>query len=129
MADHDLHHLEQTRRTLWRSYLLHVVWFAAMVASALWIRTGTALKISALLALLTVPPVIWYAWRVHLAARRIDPAARTIGLGPMLLMTVLLTPFESGLIVPAKNLHASAKVLRQARRAAGRPGDDLPTTR
>ena len=114
-----LHRLERARRVLWRSYLLHVAWFAAMVASALWIRTGSALKVSALLALLTVPPVVWCAWRVHQAARAIDPAARTLGLGPMLLMTVLLTPFESGLIVPAKNLHASAKVLRQARSPAG----------
>ncbi|GAB1408500.1 hypothetical protein MASR1M8_24190 [Thermomonas brevis] len=119
MPDHDLHRLERARRALWRSYLLHIAWFAAMVASALWSRTDNALKVSALLALLTVPPVIWCAWRVHLAARRIDPSARTLGLGPMLLMTVLLTPFESGLIVPAKNLHASAKVLRQARSPAG----------
>ena len=113
-----LSQLERARRALWRSYLVHLAWFAAMVASASWHGSAGALKVSALLALATVPPVIWFAWQVHTAARRIDPAARTIGLGPMLLMTVLLTPFESGLIVPAKNLHASAKVLRNARPAA-----------
>ena len=114
--------LERHRRALWRSYVLHVVWFVAMVASALWLRTDVSLRISALLALLTVPPVIWFAWQVHRAARRIDPAASTLGLGPMLLMTVLLTPFESGLIAPARNLYVSARVLRQARAGAGQSG-------
>lgn len=31
----------------------------------------------------------------------------------MILMTVFLSPFESGLIVPAKNLLVSGKLLKQ----------------
>ena len=65
------------------------------------------------LALTTVPPVIAYATAVHKTCRRIDPLSATIGLIPMLLMTVFLSPFESGLIVPAKNLWISGKLLKR----------------
>jgi hypothetical protein len=108
--------LRQERRRLLRAYLGHVAWFIAMLATAA--REDAARVVAACiwLTLLTVPPVIYFAWRVHRIARRIDPRARTIGLGTMLLMTVALTPLESGLVAPVQNLVASAKLIRDADR-------------
>ena len=50
------------------------------------------------------------------STRKIDLHVRTIGLGAMILMTFLLTPFESGSIVPAKNLIASRKLVRDVKK-------------
>jgi hypothetical protein len=44
--------------------------------------------------------------------RAIDPRAKTIGLVPVLVTTVVLSPFESGLLLPAKNLLASRRILK-----------------
>ncbi|WP_456975915.1 hypothetical protein [Luteimonas sp. A277] len=41
----------------------------------------------------------------------------------MLIMTVLFTPFESGLVVPAKNLWVSGKLLREARLTGQAPNN------
>lgn len=103
------------RKRLLQSYGVHVAWFSAMVATAVGQVSKTAIAASVLLALVTVPPVIAYATAVHRTCRSIDPGAKTIGLVPMLIMTVLLTPFESGLVVPAKNLWVSGKLLKNAR--------------
>lgn len=108
--------LRDERRRLIRAYAVHVAWFAAMILTASFDRTRVVVAACVWLALVTVPPVIYCSWRVHQTARRIDPRVGTIGLGPMILMTLLLTPFESGLIVPAKNLFASARLLRDPTR-------------
>lgn len=117
-ADTDdlLGHLRHARRRLLRAYATHVAWFAAMILTASYDQSRTVVATCIWLTLLTVPPVVYFAWRVHQAARRIDPRARTIGLGTMILMTIALTPLESGLVAPVQNLVASAKVLRDAER-------------
>ena len=105
--------LIKQRRRLLQSYVIHVVWFAAMIITAIAHSSRTIVAGSVFLALVTVPPVIAYAAAVHRTCRAIDPSAKTIGLVPMIIMTVLFTPFESGLVVPAKNLLVSRKLLRQ----------------
>ena len=94
------------------TYLLHVAWFAVMCAMVGLRWSPHGLKVSVLLTLVTVPPVLFYTVRVHRLGRRIDPTARTVGLAPVVVTTVVLSPFESGLILPAKNLFVAIRVLR-----------------
>ncbi|MGY1531538.1 hypothetical protein [Luteimonas sp. A649] len=114
--------LIRQRRRLFQSYIVHVVWFAAMIITAIAHSSKTVIAASILLALVTVPPVIAYAAAVHRTCRAIDPTAKTIGLIPMIIMTVLFTPFESGLVVPAKNLLVSGRLVRQHQSASAGPG-------
>ena len=112
-ALHLISRLVRQRQRLRLSYVIHVVWFAAMVISAALQVSKTGVAVSVLLALVTVPPVIASATAVHRTCRALDPRCATIGLVPMLVMTVLFSPFESGLVVPAKNLIASGRLLRR----------------
>jgi len=112
--------IEQRRRLL-QSYLVHVAWFAVMIATAIAHSSKTVVASSIFLALITVPPVIAYAAAVHRTCRAIDPSAKTIGLVPMIIMTVVFTPFESGLVVPAKNLLVSGRLVRECQAAATPP--------
>jgi len=75
------------------------------------------LKASVLLTLLTVPPVLFYTVKVHKLCRRIDAKARTVGLVPVLVATIVLSPFEAGLVLPAKNLLEANRILKQHRYA------------
>lgn len=104
--------LRQARRSLVRAYALHAAWFAIMcvLVGLHWRQDG--LKLSVLLALVTVPPVLFYTVRVHTLCRAIDPAARTVGWVPVLLTTLVLSPFESGLVLPARNLVVAHRLLR-----------------
>jgi len=113
--------LRRQRRRLLQSYVVHVAWFTAMIVTAPTQASTKTIAAAILLALITVPPVIAYATAVHRTCRAIDPRAKTIGLVPMLIMTVLFTPFESGLVVPAKNLLVSGRLLKQARLDAQAP--------
>ena len=117
--------LQKQRKRLLQSYVIHVAWFTAMIVTAVTQASKTTIAAAILLALVTVPPVIAYATAVHRTCRFIDPRAKTIGLAPMLIMTVLFTPFESGLVVPAKNLWVSGKLLRQARLAGQAPNSSF----
>src|SRR5688572_3841214 len=90
--------LEKARMALVCTYLLHVAWFAVMCAMVGLRWSPHGLKVSVLLTLVTVPPVLFYTVRVHRLCRRIDPTARTVGLAPVVVTTVVLSPFESGLI-------------------------------
>ncbi|WP_206859035.1 hypothetical protein [Lysobacter changpingensis] len=107
--------LARTRMGLVRTYVLHVVWFATMcTATAMqWRQDG--LKATVLLTLVTVPPVLVYTVRAHRLCRALDPRARTVGLVPVLVTTVILSPFESGLVLPLKNLLVANRLLREAR--------------
>ena len=105
--------LNKQRRRLLQSFVVHVIWFMAMLLTAILNASKTVVATSIMLALVTVPPVIAYATAVHKTCRAIDPGSKTIGLVPMLIMTVLFTPFESGIIVPAKNLLVSGKLLKR----------------
>lgn len=104
--------LSRARTALGRAYVLHVAWFATMCAFVALHWSQHGLKVSVLLTLVTVPPVLFYTVRVHRLCRRIDPSARTVGLVPVLVTTVVLSPFESGLILPAKNLIEANRILR-----------------
>ena len=119
--------LEKARTALVRTYVLHVAWFSVMCAliGLRWSPHG--LKVSVLLTLVTVPPVLFYTVRVHRLCRTLDPAARTVGLWPVVITTLLLSPFESGLILPARNLFAANRVLRtcQASQVSARASDPL----
>ncbi|MEN4904342.1 hypothetical protein [Luteimonas sp. TWI662] len=104
--------LRSARRALLRAYALHVAWFAGMCAFAATHWNDDGLRIAVLLTLLTVPPVLRRTVRVHRLCRAIDPQARTLGRGPVLLITLVLRPFESGLVLPLKNLWACRRLLR-----------------
>lgn len=110
-------HLRRRRSLLWKAYLVHVGWFASTCAFAATDRSQAAIATSLWLALLTVPPVLFHTVSVHKACRAIDPAAKSLGWGPVILATVFLTPFESGLVMPARNLWVSRCVLRAWERA------------
>jgi hypothetical protein len=116
--DELLSKLARTRTALIRTYVLHVVWFVVMCVftTLQWRHDG--LKASVLLTLLTVPPVLVYTVRAHRLCRALDPRARTVGLVPVVVTTIILSPFESGLILPLKNLMATNRILREARRNA-----------
>lgn len=113
--DELLFRLARTRIALIRTYVLHVVWFVVMCTftAMQWRQDG--LKASVLLTLLTVPPVLLYTVRAHRLCRALDPRARTVGLVPVMVTTVILSPFESGLVLPLKNLLVTNRILRQAR--------------
>lgn len=102
------------RRSLVRAYVLHVVWFLTMCAFAGWHWSRSGLQASVLLTLATVPPVLYYTVCVHKLCRAIDPNARTVGWVAVLIITCVLSPFESGLVLPLKNLLACNKLLRSA---------------
>lgn len=118
----DEHALQQARAALWRAYGLHLAWFAIMCAFVAWHWHERGLQFSVLLTLLTVPPVLRRTVKVHRLSRALDPRARTLGWGPVLLVTLVLSPFESGLVLPLKNLWVSRRLL--ARAAAARTSDD-----
>ena len=120
MEDMRYGELAKLRRSLVRAYALHVGWFVAMCVfvGSHWSEDG--LKASVLLTLLTVPPVLYYTVRMHALCRSIDPAARTVGVVPVIVTTFVLSPFESGLVLPMKNLLAANKLLK--RHATKHPG-------
>jgi uncharacterized membrane-anchored protein len=103
--------LRQQRRRLLKAYVLHVGWFFSTCAFAATDVFKTGLITSLLLTLITVLPVLIYTVIVHKACRAIDSSARTAGLKEIIMFTIFLTPFESGLILPARNLWVSRKVL------------------
>jgi len=105
--------LRKKRLRLLKVYILHVGWFASTCASAATDATHIAVVTSLWLALITVPPVLIFTVDVHKACRKIDSNSRTYGLVPVILATIFLTPFESGLILPAKNLWVSRCILRR----------------
>ena len=104
--------LRRKRSLLLKAYVLHIGWFACTGAMAATDATQLGLATSFWLMLLTVPPVLFYTVSVHKACRAIDPSAKTSGWVPVTLFTLFLTPLESGLILPARNLWISRRMLR-----------------
>ncbi len=104
--------LRKKRMRLIKAYVLHVGWFFSTCAFAATDSAQPGLMTALLFTLITVPPVLLYTVSVHKACRAIDPGAHTAGWGQVVLVTVFLTPFESGLIMPAKNLWISRRILR-----------------
>lgn len=114
--------LRRRRLLLLRAYVVHVGWFASTCAFAATEGSGIGLTTSLLLALITVPPVLLYTVSVHKACRAVDPHSRTVGWKPIIVATILLTPFESGLILPVRNLWVARSMIRawEQRHAASR---------
>lgn len=103
--------LYKTRSRLMQAYIFHVCWFASSCASAATDAVPLPLPTLLLLTLITVPPVLVYTISVHKACREIDPRARTAGLWQVIIFSIFLTPFESGLVLPARNLWVSRRIL------------------
>jgi hypothetical protein len=118
--------LRKTNKRLLKAYFIHVGWLASTCAFAA--TDGADLSITATLwmVLITVPPVLLYAVSVHKACRAIDPKAPTFGWLPILAATVLLTPFESALVLPARNLIVARRLLRNWDAAVARKADHPP---
>ena len=110
-------HLRKKRALLLKAYVIHVGWFASTCAFAATDAAQIGLATSLWLTLLTVPPVLLYTVSVHKACRAIDPSAKTAGGFAVILFTIFLTPLESGLILPAKNLLVSRRILRACDKA------------
>lgn len=108
-----IEHLRRKRALLLKAYIIHVGWFTSTCAFAATDGTQIAVTTSLWLTLLTVPPVLVYTVLVHKACRAVDPGAKSVGLVPVIVATVLLTPFESGLVLPARNLWVSRCILRK----------------
>jgi hypothetical protein len=104
--------LRRRRARLLKAYVLHVGLFASSCAFAATDTVHVAMTTSLWLALLTIPPVLYYTVLVHRSCRAIDSRARTAGLLQVITFTVLLTPYESSLVLPLKNLWISKRVLR-----------------
>ena len=105
--------LRKRRSRLMKAYVVHVIWFVLMCAlGAADVGRGGVLT-ALLFTLITVPPVLLYTLLVHNTCRAIDPRSRTAGILLIVLFTVFLTPFESGLILPARNLLISRRMLRE----------------
>ena len=104
--------LRKKRMLLLKAYTLHVGLFASTCASAATDTLGVTVATSLWLTLLTVVPVLIYTVIVHKAIRAVDPAAPSVGLKEIIITTLLLTPLESGLFLPARNLWVSRSILR-----------------
>ena len=105
--------LRRKRALLLKAYIVHVGWLTSTCAFAATDAMQVGLTTSLWLTLITVPPVLFYTASVHKACRAIDPRAQTAGWLLIVLFTIFLTPFESGLILPAKNLLVSRRILRR----------------
>ena len=112
-VEHLIHILRTKRSILLKAYIFHVCWFSSTCAFAATDGSHIAFAASFWIALLTVPPVLIYTVSVHKACRSIDPNSGTVGWKPVVITTLLLTPFESGLILPARNLWVSRCILRE----------------
>ncbi|MGA9829313.1 MAG: hypothetical protein WBQ57_13395, partial [Rhodanobacteraceae bacterium] len=97
---------------LLKTYILHVGLFTSTCASAATDVMHVAVATSLWLTLITIPPVLLYTVLVHNSCRALDPAAHTAGLLKVILFTILLTPYESSLVLPAKNLWISRRIVR-----------------
>ncbi|GGM27512.1 hypothetical protein ACFQDN_13400 [Pseudomonas asuensis] len=104
--------LAKARTGLIHTYVMHVVWFVVMCVFFTLQWEKHDMQASVLLTLVTLPPVLLYTVRVHKLCRSLDPKARTVGLMTALITTFVLSPFESGLTLPAKNLIAANKILK-----------------
>jgi hypothetical protein len=104
--------LRRVRMRLLKAYLLHVGFFLSTCAFAATDILQVGATSAMLITLITIPPVLIYTVLVHKACRAIDARARTAGLGQIIFFTIFLTPLESGLVLPARNLWVSGKILK-----------------
>ncbi|MEW9624894.1 hypothetical protein [Rhodanobacter geophilus] len=104
--------LRRRRLLLLKAYIVHVGCFMSTCAFAATDSVHATVATSLWLVLVTIPPVLLYTALVDRSCRRLDPAAPTVGWLKITLFTVFLTPIESSLVLPAKNLWVSGRILR-----------------
>ena len=104
--------LRRKRMLLLKAYVLHVGLFASTCACAATDTAQVTIATSIWLTLITVVPVLLYTVIVHKAIRAVEPSAPSVGLKEILITTALLTPLESGLFMPARNLWIARGILR-----------------
>ena len=104
--------LRRRRLLLLKAYVVHVGLFSSTCIFAATDAVHVTVASSLWLTLITIPPVLLYTVLVDKSCRAIDPAARTAGLLKVILFTLLLTPYESSLVLPAKNLWIARRILR-----------------
>ena len=109
--------LRRRRSLLLKAYIIHVGCFASSCAFAATGSVHATVATSLWLMLVTIPPVLIYTALVDRSCRGIDPTAATVGWLKIVLFTVFLTPIESSLVLPAKNLWVSGRVLRSCESA------------
>lgn len=105
--------LRRRRRWLLKAYLLHVGCFMSTCALAATDSVHVSVATALWLVLVTIPPVLVYTVLVHRSCRRLDPAAPTVGVWKLAVVTVCFTPLESSLVLPVKNLVVSRRLLRK----------------
>jgi hypothetical protein len=120
-TEEKLERLRSRRKRLLQAYLIHVGWLTSTCAFAASDTMELAITTSLWMVLITVPPVLIYTVSVHKACRAIDPRSGTVGWVPVILATIFLTPFESALVLPAKNLWVSRCILRAWDRVLPKP--------
>ena len=104
--------LRKRRSLLMKAYVLHVGLFASTCACAATDTVHIAVATSFWLTLITIPPVLVYTALVDRSCRAVDPTARTAGIMKIIVFTLLLTPYESSLVLPAQNLWIARGILR-----------------
>ena len=104
--------LRRRRSILLKAYIVHVGCFMSTCAFAATNSVHASVVSSLWVVLVTIPPVLLYTALVDRSCRRIDPAAATVGWLKIVLFTVILTPLESSLILPVRNLWVSGRLLR-----------------
>ena len=104
--------LKRRRSLLLRAYVVHVGSFTSTCAFAATGSVHGTIAGSLWMVLVTIPPVLVYTALVDRSCRRIDPAAATVGWLKIALFTALLTPLESSLVLPARNLWIARRILR-----------------
>lgn len=77
-----------------------------------------------LLALLVVcaVPVIVLSLSLHEAIKKVDPTAGSSGLKQTIVSSLLVTPIEAALVLPAINLTIATRILQRGGTAPDKPG-------
>ena len=104
--------LRRRRSLLLKAYVVHVGLFTSTCAFAATDAVHVTVATSLWLTLVTIPPLLLYTVLVDRSCRAIDPNARTAGLVKVILFTLFLTPYESSLVLPAKNLWVARRIIR-----------------
>lgn len=104
--------LRRRRSLLLRAYVVHVGSFTSTCAFAATGSVHATIAGSLWMVLVTIPPVLIYTALVDRSCRRLDASAATVGWLKIALFTALLTPLESSLLLPARNLWIARRILR-----------------
>ena len=108
---HKLDDLRKKRKKLLQSYMLHISWLTLSIVFIYFDTIHISMVCSILLTLVTIPPVFIYTISVHRACRGIDPYSSTSGAREIIIFSIFLTPMESALVLPIKNIVISKNII------------------